>query len=334
MEGIFHSALHHAYVLKYRERLLYKSFDFVSYLLDLIVALRVEEETVNLNQIAKVVKDRRSATYIGNRGDIVFHCLGNIYLVSEDQFSVHSYDGRFFTTLHNSLEGTDHNIMSTVFRKVIPDREMVEKANIRFGVLQNFGKFVTTKMINIARSEDVWKKYVVRSREYRNMRRAGVVPFVVINESIYYLLGRDSRSSQLTDFGGSIEEKDERSRNPFITAAGRELREESLNFYGINLRGSVAVFNGESGIIFKDLEQEVQKFLSNDIGGTVTERRHRYLESVEKEYHRNKFFEVGTPENSSVLWIERLELLKLLSSPLDVYSVPRSLILHYINNCT
>jgi len=67
----------------------------------------------------------------------------------------------------------------------------------------------------------------VRWHEY-NIIRAGVIPYVVINNHVMLCLGVDKGTQELTDFGGGVRENDE---DP-ITAAIREFHEESKGVFG------------------------------------------------------------------------------------------------------
>ncbi len=57
--------------------------------------------------------------------------------------------------------------------------------------------------------------------------RAGVIPYVIINNSIYFLLGVDNRTKELTDFGGGV-----KASENSIEGAIREFREETNSIFG------------------------------------------------------------------------------------------------------
>jgi hypothetical protein len=61
-----------------------------------------------------------------------------------------------------------------------------------------------------------------------NIIRAGVIPYVVINNHVMLALGVDKQSQELTDFGGGVRDNDV---DP-IAAALREFREESKGVFG------------------------------------------------------------------------------------------------------
>ena len=63
------------------------------------------------------------------------------------------------------------------------------------------------------------------SYDKRKLYSAGILPYTIRNNEIYYLLGRDWRDEGWSDFGGKAEEGDE---NDIATTAIREFYEETL----------------------------------------------------------------------------------------------------------
>lgn len=57
-------------------------------------------------------------------------------------------------------------------------------------------------------------------------KRSGVIPYVIMNGHTYFLLGKDRKTKELTDFGGTSKKK-ERA----IISAMREFREETNNIF-------------------------------------------------------------------------------------------------------
>lgn len=63
---------------------------------------------------------------------------------------------------------------------------------------------------------------------YNDKRRcysAGILPYTIRNNEIYYLLGRDWRDEGWSDFGGKVEDRD---KNNTIKTAMREFYEETM----------------------------------------------------------------------------------------------------------
>ena len=59
----------------------------------------------------------------------------------------------------------------------------------------------------------------------KNCYSAGILPYTIRNDKIYYLLGRDWRDEGWSDFGGKVEDKDS---NNIIKTAIREFYEETM----------------------------------------------------------------------------------------------------------
>jgi len=59
----------------------------------------------------------------------------------------------------------------------------------------------------------------------RNCYSAGILPYTIRNNEIYYLLGRDWRDEGWSDFGGKVEDKD---NNDTLNTAIREFYEETM----------------------------------------------------------------------------------------------------------
>ena len=84
-------------------------------------------------------------------------------------------------------------------------------------------------------------------------QRAGVIMYTKHNNEIYYGLGVDAASKEITDFGGGISYK-ERDKN-VILGALREFKEETLNIFGpidyIDILDAPVIYNKQNLIIFK-----------------------------------------------------------------------------------
>ncbi|KKM17861.1 hypothetical protein LCGC14_1671490 [marine sediment metagenome] len=85
--------------------------------------------------------------------------------------------------------------------------------------------------------------------------RAGVIPFTVQDRKLYFLLGIDRRTRELTDFGGGVKVTD---KGP-IGGAYRELYEETCKIFGSTvtkeqLKHSLALTNQNTAIFFLRIE--------------------------------------------------------------------------------
>ncbi len=85
--------------------------------------------------------------------------------------------------------------------------------------------------------------------------RGGVILYTKVNNQLFFGLGVDRQSGQLTDFGGGISYH--RDKN-VIEGALREFNEETLNLFQFNVNhvmDSVALYNINMLIIFKLIEE-------------------------------------------------------------------------------
>ncbi len=92
--------------------------------------------------------------------------------------------------------------------------------------------------------------------KYKNSSRGGVIPYCVVNGKIHFLLAKDSKYNQLSDFGGGVKQKENA-----LTGGIREFREESNSIfddemYRINyFEESLALTDEKMSIIFLPLEE-------------------------------------------------------------------------------
>jgi len=94
-----------------------------------------------------------------------------------------------------------------------------------------------------------WTKY--------RPQRAGVIPYIVYEDKLLFAFGLDSKFRELTDFGGGISYKKDKTA---VVGALRELKEESLGIFGDlkpkDLEKSFVVYNLEMMIVFYPIEAD------------------------------------------------------------------------------
>jgi len=138
------------------------------------------------------------------------------------------------------------------------------------------------------------------------IRRAGVVVYSVIGDEIYFGLGVDSKHSEITDFGGSVENRDKDA----IDGAIREFREESLNAFGNLTRSMISncfvMHDASTLIVFVHLSIDPQE-VSN---------RFELARRTAK-----------TPEVDAIVWLSKDQLQSEINKEKDsiIYSVVRQL---------
>ncbi len=118
--------------------------------------------------------------------------------------------------------------------------------------------------------------------------RAGVIIYTKIDNEIYFGLGIDNASKEITDFGGGISYK-ERDKN-VILGALREFKEETLGIFGslsyMDVIDSPVIYNTLNLIIFKYIDMDPDLI------------NHLFLEAYQN--HIN-------PEVSGILWMNTNE---------------------------
>lgn len=90
----------------------------------------------------------------------------------------------------------------------------------------------------------------------KDLKRAGVIPYVKINDKVFFIFGLGEGIASISDFGGTKEEKDEDA----VDNALREFREESFTVLGTLNRnhllnspyivGETGFHEGEKGVVF------------------------------------------------------------------------------------
>jgi len=83
----------------------------------------------------------------------------------------------------------------------------------------------------------------------KNQVRAGIIPYTFHNDKLYFGFGVDTKTSDLTDFGGGVQFID----NGAINAAIREFREETLGVFeplwSNDLNGQHVIYNDRTLIV-------------------------------------------------------------------------------------
>lgn len=88
-------------------------------------------------------------------------------------------------------------------------------------------QFFKNSLISTNNSMDVSfsKPHRQKTNSYKKFFSAGILPFSIKNDKIYFLLGKDSNEEKWSDFGGRSEEKDQ---GRWEMTAAREFYEETI----------------------------------------------------------------------------------------------------------
>jgi hypothetical protein len=120
-------------------------------------------------------------------------------------------------------------------------------------------------------------------------QRAGVIIYTVIDGAIYFGLGLDARTHDLTDFGGTIHYQHDRD---VITGALREFQEETLEIFDPltlnDIKHCPVIYDNNNLIIFIHLK------VDPDLTSKIFNRR--YTDVVSSELRE-------TPEVCGITWL-------------------------------
>jgi ADP-ribose pyrophosphatase YjhB (NUDIX family) len=159
-------------------------------------------------------------------------------------------------------------------------------------------------------------------RQLTSFIRAGIIPYTIKNNELFFLLARDRKTLELTDFGGGIKKNE-----TLFSAAIRELNEESCCiFQNIitpdTLSTSIAITNHSFThvIFFVEVSNTwlltANKFFRNSISSF---QQKEFLENVSILWiHWKKLFYIIRTNSSPKLW-EKLRRFLMLHPPRHLY---------------
>lgn len=128
--------------------------------------------------------------------------------------------------------------------------------------------------------------------------RAGVIPFKRKNGTLFFAFGMDMRTSDLTDFGGHVEQNE----TP-LKAALREYSEESLDAFGIitedDVKNSILIEDRSNIEIFYETKFEMRECINNF--------EFKMKQNLRDEKLGSEFFEM-----SGIVWLTFSQLLNIL----------------------
>lgn len=187
------------------------------------------------------------------------------------------------------------------------------------------------------------RKCLVKDFKYTRPERVGVLVFTGYSGNIYFLMGIDTKSSDLTDFAGGLNYNDTSA----IKGALREFQEESLGVFGSfseeEIKNSVVYYDKFNLLIFlyieiKDPHSICQEFNSRyqQIISKIDLEKRSILSSdlpeLEKKNKIRKLEKKEYPEVSSLLWLSRDEFLKIIEQEKKMFHRTKCF-LTKIKNC-
>ena len=145
------------------------------------------------------------------------------------------------------------------------------------------------------------------------VKRAGFILYTLYNGNIYFMIGVDSKTHELTDFAGTINYKYDRN---FLRGAIRELQEETLElFEEVNyndIKECIVIYDYDSLVIFMPIS------LHPDI--VCQEFNERYHEYLEKNTKKDE------PEVCGITWLDSDEFVNQIKNKGIIYSRVRNLL--------
>lgn len=143
--------------------------------------------------------------------------------------------------------------------------------------------------------------------------RAGFILYTLYKGNIYFMIGIDSKTHDLTDFAGGIKYKTDRH---VLSGAIRELQEETLDVFEPvtydDVKECITIYDDNNLVIFMPI--------SLDPDTVCREFNEKYREVVE----RKKFFE---PEVCGLTWLDIDEFTYHIKNPGVIYSRVQDLLL-------
>jgi len=134
--------------------------------------------------------------------------------------------------------------------------------------------------------------------------RSSIIPFTIVNNSIWFLVGVDKNTGEITDLGGGVKKNENN-----LIAGYREFNEETKGIFGcisdINLNKTVALIDYK----YKKVNEEKTYQMSTlfiPIDNSYTINTKNFSTIIASEKHKNEIEEL--------LWIKDSEFEQLLQN--------------------
>lgn len=129
--------------------------------------------------------------------------------------------------------------------------QRIDNNRVRNGFIKVTGKDIAESSIDYIKDVD-WTKV--------KPQRGGVVPYTVRDGEVYFGLGIDTKTGDITDFGGGIRYKKD---GDAVTGSLREFMEESLCIFGAynmeTVKNTVVVYTDSIMIIFLHFDVDMEQ---------------------------------------------------------------------------
>lgn len=148
-------------------------------------------------------------------------------------------------------------------------------------------------------------KYINFSKT--RVQRAGFILYTLYKGNIYFMIGVDSKTHELTDFAGTVKYKTDRH---VLSGAIRELQEETLDVFEPitynDVKECITIYDNNNLVIFMPI--------SLDPDTICSEFNEKYRKIIEKKNCKNE------PEVCCLTWLDIDEFEYHIKNPGVIYS--------------
>lgn len=146
-------------------------------------------------------------------------------------------------------------------------------------------------------------------------QRAGFILYTLYKGNIYFMIGVDSKTHELTDFAGSVKYKTDRH---VLSGAIRELQEETLDVFEPitydDVKECITIYDNNNLVIFMPV--------ALDPDTICREFNDKYRETVERKRFSSE------PEVCGLTWLDIDEFIFHIKNPGVIYSRIQTLLLN------
>lgn len=165
------------------------------------------------------------------------------------------------------------------------------------------------------KSDGVANCQILSNVELKSQYRAGIIPYFLRNDKIYFCLGIDTEYETVTDFGGHV-----KLDESIINAGIREYKEESLDIFPDvtvdELMECPCLYDNNNLIMFTRIDDDVEKY------------NMKFVKNIMSLNQNNISYEV-----SNIVWLELEDLKNCLLgySQLKIYTKVYKLLADHLN---
>lgn len=181
--------------------------------------------------------------------------------------------------------------------------------------------------------EPIQKEYLKNVNiEDLKPQRAGVIMYTYFENKIYFGMGYDAKSHDVTDFGGGVIYKKDGNA---ITGALREFSEETLHIFNVlkidEIIESLVLYDNENLVIFLNLNvnpDEVCEKFKIKYDDVLEKNKKKRQDILDNNGSKTSFKKVKDPEVCCITWYTWHEFIKIYKKPGIVFSRLQKFLYH------